>query len=74
MDSIEHQPSNYEAKGMSEKTYYCDNCKKEGVTTFKQQVSTMPQDTTNQVRKYLETFCAFCGTCLDRVVVDETVK
>lgn len=74
MDSLEHNPSNYEAQGMADKTYHCSNCKKDGVTTFQQLVSTMPQDTTNMIRKYRETFCAYCGTCLDRIVVDETVK
>jgi len=66
--------TSYQAKGMGEQPYYCGGCKKEGVVTFKQMVSTMPQDTENKIRKYLETFCAYCGMSLDRVIVDETVK
>lgn len=54
------------------KLTYCETCVKD-VLTFKQMVSTMPQDAQNQVRKYLETFCAYCGTLLVREVVDETV-
>ena len=50
----------------------CPSCKKI-VITFKQMTSTMPQDESNQVRKYLETYCAYCGICLERKTVDEIV-
>ena len=66
--------TSYEAKGVTEPTKltYCDVCNKD-VIVFRQQVSTMPQDTQNEVRRYNETFCAYCGALLNREIVDENV-
>ena len=52
---------------------FCNRCQK-SVLTFRQNYHTIPQDEKNEVRCYKETFCALCGYCIHREVVDEVEK
>jgi len=49
---------------------HCPNCNRL-VETFQQEYTTLPQDNQNKVRRYKETFCAYCGRCLERETKDE---
>jgi hypothetical protein len=73
MEQLPQLPSTQTPDSISkEELYLCPSCAKK-VIVFRQLTSTLPQSEENKVRKYLETFCALCGTCLDRVVQDEIV-
>lgn len=52
---------------------FCDRCKK-NVETFSQRYNTIPQDEKNEVRRYKETFCVLCGTCIHREVTDDVLS
>ena len=47
----------------------CPNCKS-ALRTFVNKRSTMPQDNSNKIRTYTETFCSNCGHCIDKKIVD----
>ncbi|KKN01815.1 hypothetical protein LCGC14_1123970 [marine sediment metagenome] len=52
-----------------ENVAHCPSCKRD-VLTFSQTSSTMPQDETNKIRKYIGIFCTQCGVSIERKIED----
>ena len=50
---------------------FCNRCQKQ-VSTFRHELTTMPQDEDNKVRRYKATICSLCGYGIKSETFDES--